>query len=246
MDSTEDSPVSPKGPPSQPPPSLPPPLPERPPKKHGSVTSPKSPEDYKADNEMIELDEETSQQMTTSYSEISFKSGMSPETEVSLSLTMDSIPSADHILQRPISLAYDTNNIGKPLLPLNSEGTVHVEGNMTHFVTEDLEYKIKISSPVSKFSGNSKSGTPSYTQKGLLMTSVSSLDPNILNDLEFEAQKIATSVDTLTENLCGILHSSMYTVMAKTEELSHSMKSVQHLASRIKEMRRLIDLFESL
>jgi BLOC-1 related complex subunit 6 len=39
------------------------------------------------------------------------------------------------------------------------------------------------------------------------MPQVTSVDPNILNDLEAEARKIATSVDTLTENLAGILHS---------------------------------------
>lgn len=37
--------------------------------------------------------------------------------------------------------------------PLDLEGTVHIEGNMTHFVTEDLEYKIKLSSPVTKKGG---------------------------------------------------------------------------------------------
>lgn len=30
---------------------------------------------------------------------------------------------------------------------------------------------------------------------------------SILNDLEIEVSQIATSVDTLTENLAGILHS---------------------------------------
>lgn len=34
--------------------------------------------------------------------------------------------------------------------PYNLEGTVSVDGNMTHFVAENLEYKIKIASPVTK------------------------------------------------------------------------------------------------
>lgn len=37
--------------------------------------------------------------------------------------------------------------------PLNLEGTVHVEGNITYFVAEDLEYKIKLSSPITKKEG---------------------------------------------------------------------------------------------
>lgn len=103
-----------------------------------------------------EVDDEISQQMTASYSEISFKSGVSPENENPLSLTMDPLPLAEHIMQRPVTLSCDRNIPScKPLGPLNLEGTVHIEGNMTHFVAEDLEYKIKLSSPVTKKGGTS-------------------------------------------------------------------------------------------
>lgn len=33
------------------------------------------------------------------------------------------------------------------------------------------------------------------------------VDYVLLSDLECEAQRLATSIDNLTENLCGILHS---------------------------------------
>lgn len=33
------------------------------------------------------------------------------------------------------------------------------------------------------------------------------VDPGVLNELESEVRKVATSVDTLTENLAGILRS---------------------------------------
>lgn len=33
------------------------------------------------------------------------------------------------------------------------------------------------------------------------------VDSVLLRDLELEAQRLATSIDSLTENLCGILHS---------------------------------------
>lgn len=33
------------------------------------------------------------------------------------------------------------------------------------------------------------------------------IDYVLLSDLECEAQRLATSIDNLTENLCGILHS---------------------------------------
>lgn len=96
-------------------------------------------------------DDEISQQMTQSYSEISFKSdGLSPENDIPLSLTLESI-SLEEIKQRPMTLSCDLNlPSSKPLMPLNLEGSVHVEGNMTHFVTEDLEHKIRLSSPVTK------------------------------------------------------------------------------------------------
>ncbi|KAI4467110.1 hypothetical protein MML48_2g00014722 [Holotrichia oblita] len=197
-------------------------------------------------DDLEENDDEMSQQMTASYSEISFKSGLSPESE------------------RPVTLCDRTN---KHLGALTLEGTVHVEGNMTHFVAEDLEYKIKLSSP------QAKKGDGNTMYKQISTPQVGHIDINFLNDLESEAQHLATSVDNLTENLCGILHSissitadnvdvyknavskmsddmdanikSMYTMMAKAEEVTQTMKSVQAHSVRIKEIKRLVDLFES-
>ncbi|KAK4872727.1 hypothetical protein RN001_014756 [Aquatica leii] len=258
--------------PSAPPPSLPPPLPARP------LKIPISKPDDHYDEGEIEADDEISQQMTASYSEISFKSELSPEdNDISLSLSLDPLPSADEMLQRPMTLPYERNT--NKFHPLNLEGTVHVEGNMTHFVTEDLEYKIKLSSPVNKkgdtppLPGNSKIATPNTLYRQLLVPQMGLFDSGLLNDLESEAQRMATSIDNLTENLCGILHSissitadnvdvykdavskmsdtmdanikSMYTMMAKAEEVTQAMKSVQNHAVRIKEIRRLVDLFES-
>lgn len=102
-----------------------------------------------------DVDDEISQQMTASYSEISFKSGMSPENEPLIGFTMDSLNFEDHIMERPITLSCTRSTASsKSLGPLNLEGTVHVEGNMTHFVAEDLETKIKLSSPVTKKGGD--------------------------------------------------------------------------------------------
>nr|XP_022915059.1 BLOC-1-related complex subunit 6 isoform X2 [Onthophagus taurus] len=179
-------------------------------------------------------DDDISQQMTASYSEISFKSGLSPDEP-------------NDVLKRPVTLCDDTKGLG----PLTLEGIVHIEGNMTHFVAEDLEYKIKISSPQAK-------NTPTHSRHP---KQIGSLDVGLLNDLEIEAQHLATSVDNLTENLCGILHSissitadnvdvyknavskmsddmdanikSMYTMMAKAEEVTQTMKSVDAHANRV-------------
>ncbi|KAL1502758.1 hypothetical protein ABEB36_007858 [Hypothenemus hampei] len=217
--------------------------------------------------ENLELQEDdASQQMTQSYSEISFKSGLSPEDETHNSslLELDSKELEDNFInnKRPLSLV--TN---KPLRPLNLDGTVHLEGKMMHFVAEDLETKIKLSSPVSR-KGDSRSGTPVLRQ-----THLGHVDTAFINDLECEAHRMATSVDNLIENLSGILHSissitadnvdvyknsvskmsdamdgnikSMYTMMAKAEEISQNMKIVEAQSAKIKEIRKLVDLFES-
>lgn len=94
-------------------------------------------------------DDEISQQMTQSYSEISFRSGLSPDSE--LPPSFESVSVNEEYRQRPSTLSCDQNvSSTKPIVPLNLEGSIHVEGNMTHFVTEDLEQKIRLSSPVSK------------------------------------------------------------------------------------------------
>lgn len=85
----------------------------------------------------IDLEEdEISQQMTQSYSEISFRSGLSPEEiEIPMNSTLESL-NLDEI-KRPMTLPYNNPK------PLNLEGSVHIEGNMTHFVAEEIEQKIR-------------------------------------------------------------------------------------------------------
>ncbi|CAH1107549.1 unnamed protein product [Psylliodes chrysocephalus] len=219
----------------------------------------------------IDLEEdEISQQMTQSYSEISFRSGLSPEEiEIPMNSTLESL-NLDEI-KRPMTLPYNNPK------PLNLEGSVHIEGNMTHFVAEEIEQKIRLSSPVSKKDtpggSISRTCTPSPLYRQLLVPQVGQLDSALINDLEVEAHRMATSVDSLIENLCGILHSissitadnvdvyknavskmsdamdsnikSMYTMMAKAEEVTQSMKVVEGLSVRIKEIKRLVDLFET-
>lgn len=137
---------------------------------------------------------------------------------------------------------------------------------MKHFVANDLEYKIKISSPVS---GQPLNSLPRQFSSSL----PPQLDSNVLNDLEIEAQYLAANIDNLTENLANLLHSissitadnvevyknsvskltdtidsnikSMYSIIAKSEEISKSMNKAEQMATRIKEIRRLVDLFDA-
>lgn len=137
---------------------------------------------------------------------------------------------------------------------------------MKHYVVEDLQYQIKIASPTSQ-------NSPFSSLPKQLSTSLPpQMDINTLADLEIEAQYLAANVDNLTENLTNLLHSisaitadnvevykssvskltdvidanikSMYSIIAKSEEISKSMKKAEQLSVRIKDIRRLVDMFE--
>ncbi|XP_046406003.1 BLOC-1-related complex subunit 6 [Ischnura elegans] len=253
----------------------------------------------------VDLDDDRLHEMTASYSEISFDSQPSPpDGSESVDRSFDinpafisqttSIHSDSHDLfsertfegdsrrpdkldlQRSFESGSGGNAFTKALENLQLEGTVSQEGDMVLFVAEDLETKIKLSSPVSRNESLgfpvSRSSTPSLYRQALT-PQLPTIDSNVLNDLEIEARKVATSVDTLTENLAGILHSvsaltvdcletyrdavcktcdavdsnikSMYQLMAKCEELSISMKSIYKLSENVKEIKRLLELFEN-
>ncbi|KAG6451378.1 BLOC-1-related complex subunit 6 [Manduca sexta] len=218
----------------------------------------------------IDMDEEISARMTASYSEISFHSDPGQSGDPDKTIT----PS------RPYDLPSENRKQDK--FPLDLDGHVRYEGDMTHYVADDLEFKIKLSSPIAKrgetpvfgSSSASRSSTPSgklYRQ--ILAPQIGQIDITVLHDLEYEAQKIAQSVDNLIENLSSILHSnssltaenmevykdavgktcdamdnnikSMYTILAKGEEVSQAMIPVQAQAARIAEIKRLLQLFES-
>ncbi|CAH0725559.1 unnamed protein product, partial [Brenthis ino] len=219
----------------------------------------------------VDIDEEISSRMTASYSEISFHSDNGNNNEEQ---NKDPGPS------RPYDLPSENRKQEK--IPLDIDGHVRYEGDMTHYVADDLEFKIKLSSPIAKrgetpvfgSSSASRSSTPSgKLYKQILAPQIGQIDITVLNDLEYEAQKIAQSVDNLIENLSSILHSnssltaenmevyrdavgktcdamdnnikSMYTILAKGEEVSQAMVPVQAQAARIAEIKRLLQIFES-
>uniref|UniRef100_A0A1B6HZS8 BLOC-1-related complex subunit 6 C-terminal helix domain-containing protein n=1 Tax=Homalodisca liturata TaxID=320908 RepID=A0A1B6HZS8_9HEMI len=242
----------------------------------------------------VDFDEEIVHGMTASYTEISFNiqsseqddsiledsSGSSRETGVSGNVcrTEDTaerpnkLPLSNENSQQSSSKSSSTNRAVEFLNQLN--GTVTQDGEMVLFVAEDLENKIKLSSPVSKSDDINvwSSGMP-WLYRQSLSSHVPVIDSSILTDLETEIGKIATSVDSLTENLAGILHSmsaltvecletyrdvvcktcdavdlnikSTYQLMAKCEELSKSMKPIYKLADHIKEIKHFLEIFEN-
>jgi len=98
-------------------------------------------------------------------------------------------------------------------------------------------------------------------------------DPMVLNDIEKEARRLATDVDSLVENLSCVLQSvsaltvetvqtyrdgvcktcdevdsnirAMYQLMAKWEELNKNMAPAYKVSSQIKDIIRLLDMFEA-
>jgi len=99
------------------------------------------------------------------------------------------------------------------------------------------------------------------------------LDPTAIEDIERHARYLAHCVDSMVENLSGVLQSasgstvqtletyrdgvcktcdevdnnikSMYQLMAKVEELNKSMSPAYKVSEQIKELKQLLDLYES-
>ncbi|XP_077545036.1 BLOC-1 related complex subunit 6 [Haemaphysalis longicornis] len=149
-------------------------------------------------------------------------------------------------------------------------GTLTYEGDMVTFVAEDLQQKIKLSSPTAKVT------TDPFLSSCSSLSSVSRLgvvDPGALADLEAEARTVAASVETLLDSLTTAMHGvssltvdcmqlyergitrtcdmadsdikAMYQVMAKFEELTNSMRPLDGLVAQVKGIKKLLDHFEN-
>lgn len=233
---------------------------------------------------VLDYDEDKLHEMTASYSEISFDSQSSPPISELRSLIDspdidggnflgDSLERMSGIGVRPDQLNLKNREDSSPaededLDPpsdhkamgyLQLEGTVMQDGDMVLFLTEDLENKIKLSSPVTK-----KGETPSFpgSRSSTPCLYRQALTPQLpllhhMKELEMETRKVATSFDALTENLAAILHSasaltvdclemyktcgavddnmkSIYQLMAKCEELSKLMEPIYKLSEQMK------------
>lgn len=144
------------------------------------------------------------------------------------------------------------------------EAASNEENHMVAFVAEDFQEKIRLSSSDNSSSSQSSSShvPPSFIP-----------DPQILIDLESQAQQIATQFDRILVEFRGSLHGmtnltvdcvgcytnsvkktcdsvdgtikSMYQMLAKSEELLHVLKPLPALTKQVREIKRLLDLFES-
>ncbi|KAK5983893.1 tRNA-dihydrouridine(47) synthase [NAD(P)(+)] [Trichostrongylus colubriformis] len=151
---------------------------------------------------------------------------------------------------------------GRPEASTSSREEDAVGEQPAMFAPSDLEARLRESL---HFSENSTS--PSEGKAPLP-------DPRILDDLEVSAKEVSANLDMVLRDLRGCLHGmgdltlesiqcftaaianacdvadvnvkSTYAMLAKVEEVNHAMQKLSTLSKQIKEMRRLVEMFETL
>ncbi|XP_076860045.1 BLOC-1-related complex subunit 6 isoform X2 [Brachyhypopomus gauderio] len=89
---------------------------------------------------------------------------------------------------------------------LELEGTVSRDGDLTHFITKNLEQKIKMSSRPSLDTDSDCSG-PVVRGRGSLRrpADIPPIDPSVVLDLHKHTQEVAHSVETMLRSLSGTI-----------------------------------------
>nr|XP_033781895.1 BLOC-1-related complex subunit 6 [Geotrypetes seraphini] len=151
---------------------------------------------------------------------------------------------------------------------LELEGSVSHEGDVTHFVANNLQLKIKMSSQQSLSSENSVR----FLQRH--KADIPPIDPEVLKDLEQHTEDIAHKVNQMMKSVNGTIQNmtalsvgyiqtyrdsvdglgesvdmsikGMYTLIARCEELDGSMQPIHDLAKQIRELKRTLEIFETL
>ncbi|XP_038149785.1 BLOC-1 related complex subunit 6 [Cyprinodon tularosa] len=159
---------------------------------------------------------------------------------------------------------------------LELEGTVSHEGDLTNFITKNLEQKIKMSSKPSLDCSDSDCSGPIYRSRGLTRrpADIPPIDPTVLVDLQRHTQEVAHSVEMMMKSLNGTIQNmtalsvgyiqtyrdsvdslgesvdmsikGMYTLMARCEELDRSMQPIHTLAAQIRDIKRTLDALEAI
>lgn len=154
--------------------------------------------------------------------------------------------------------------------PLELEGTVSRHGDLTHFVANNLQLKIRLSCapqpppPAPVPPGSAPASTPA----------IPPIDPDVLRDLERLSRELGGRVDRLLRGLGGAVQEltalsvgciqtyrdavdslgeavdmsikGMYTLLARCEELERALQPVQGLARQIRDIRRTLEVLEAL
>ncbi|XP_017841077.1 BLOC-1-related complex subunit 6 [Drosophila busckii] len=158
-------------------------------------------------------------------------------------------------------------------LDSNTNDATRSTGGMHHFVAYNLEAKLRATTESVASEQATRSSLNAPISRFLQSKNIPQVDGSVLSDIELEAQYLATSVDNLVENLGNLLHSissitadnvdvhknavkkltdaldanikCQYQLLAKTEEITKSMRPTEQLAQRIREIKRLVDMLDS-
>ncbi|XP_003791159.1 BLOC-1-related complex subunit 6 [Otolemur garnettii] len=158
--------------------------------------------------------------------------------------------------------------------PLELEGTVSRHGDLTHFVANNLQLKIRLSgvppplppAPVRPCPTPAPTPTPTPV--------IPPIDPDVLRDLERLSRELGGRVDRLLRGLGGAVQEltalsvgciqtyrdavdslgeavdmsikGMYTLLARCEELERALQPVQGLARQVRDIRRTLEVLEAL
>ncbi|XP_036622016.1 BLOC-1-related complex subunit 6 [Trichosurus vulpecula] len=151
---------------------------------------------------------------------------------------------------------------------LELEGTVSRHGDLTHFVANNLQLKIRLS-------GNPQpQPPPSARPAPVPAPSIPPIDPEVLRDLERLSRELGARVERLLRGLGGAVQEltalsvgciqtyrdavdslgeavdmsikGMYTLLARCEELERALQPVQGLARQVRDIRRTLEVLEAL
>ncbi|XP_043818793.1 BLOC-1-related complex subunit 6 [Dromiciops gliroides] len=153
---------------------------------------------------------------------------------------------------------------------LELEGTVSRHGDLTHFVANNLQLKIRLS-------GNPQPQPPpqpSARSAPVPAPSIPPIDPEVLRDLERLSRELGARVERLLRGLGGAVQEltalsvgciqtyrdavdslgeavdmsikGMYTLLARCEELERALQPVQGLARQVRDIRRTLEVLEAL
>ncbi|KAM4844467.1 BLOC-1-related complex subunit 6 [Thomomys bottae] len=154
--------------------------------------------------------------------------------------------------------------------PLELEGTVSRHGDLTHFVANNLQLKIRLSgAPPALPPAPARPGLPPAPE-----ATIPPIDPDVLRDLERLSRDLGGRVDRLLRGLGGAVQEltalsvgciqtyrdavdslgeavdmsikGMYTLLARCEELERALQPVQGLARQVRDIRRTLEVLEAL
>lgn len=154
--------------------------------------------------------------------------------------------------------------------PLELEGTVSRHGDLTHFVANNLQLKIRLS-------GAPQPPPPAPARPCAApapTAAIPPIDPDVLRDLERLSRELGGRVDRLLRGLGGAVQEltalsvgciqtyrdavdslgeavdmsikGMYTLLARCEELERALQPVQGLARQVRDIRRTLEVLEAL